>query len=95
MLGQKLDRDGFAPLLISLGSQSMLGLVKDMSAGTCYFKDYDASLDLCVCGQNGLLCANVGDMEKVLNRRSQLPFIVRPLRWGSQEYLEHFGSGKA
>ena len=92
---QELGHDGFVPLLLSLGNQSTLGLVKDMRTGTCYLKDYDATLELCICEQNGLLCINIGDMSKVLYRRTELPTVVRPLRWGSTEYLEHFSNGTA
>ena len=40
--------------------------------------------------QNGLLCIEIGDTSRVLERRSAIPRLLEHLRWGSEEYIEHF-----
>ena len=47
-------------------------------------------VELCVAKQNGLLCIDIGNMAKVLHRRSKLPTNLRHLRWGSEEWMEAF-----
>ncbi len=52
----ELDRQGFVPFLLSLGSQASLGLVKDMRAGKVWLCDReDMELELCCAAQNGFL----------------------------------------
>ena len=92
---QELGHEGFVPLLLSLPNQCTMGLVKDMRNGTCYLSDYGVSIELCVAKQNGLLCIDIGNMAKVLERRSKLPTNLRHLRWGSEEWMEAFtGTGR-
>ena len=70
---QELTHEGFVPLLLSPPNQCTMGLVKDMRNGTCVLSDYGVSVELCVAKQNGLLCIDIGNMAKVLHRRSKLP----------------------
>ena len=92
---QELTHEGFVPLLLSLPNQCTMGLVKDMRNGTCVLSDYGVSVELCVAKQNGLLCIDIGNMAKVLHRRSKLPTKLRHLRWGSEERMEAFtGTGR-
>eukprot|EP00435_Cladocopium_sp_Y103_P034365 s1785_g8.t2 len=81
---QELGHDGFVPLL------STLGLVKKMrdATATCYLTDYDASIELCKCEQNGLQCIEIGYMPRGLEIRKKLGRVVRHLRWRSEEYIK-------
>ena len=45
---QELGHDGFVPLLLPLGNQSTLGLVKNTRDATRYLTDNDASIQLCI-----------------------------------------------
>lgn len=37
-----------------------------------------------------MLCVEIGDTSRVLERLSALPRLLEHLRWGSEEYIEHF-----
>ena len=59
----ELDHQSFVPLLLSLGNQATLGLIKDMRAGKVWLSDdEDMELELCRAAQNGLLCVNIGQI---------------------------------
>ena len=89
----ELDHQSFVPLLLSLGNQATLGLIKDMRAGKVWLSDYgDMELELCRAAQNGLLCVNIGRLD-LLARRTKLPRNIRAHRIGSVEFQEKFVLG--
>ena len=89
----ELDHQSFVPLLLSLGNQATLGLIKDMRAGKVWLSDYeDMELELCRAAQNGLLCVNIGRLD-LLAKRTKLPRNIRAHRIGSVEFQEKFVLG--
>ena len=90
----EFEHDNFVPLLLSLPNQATLGLMKDMRNGTAFLKDYQVEIELCKAKQNNLLCINIGALGEALKFREKLPRNLRPLRIGSEDWLETFSGGK-
>jgi len=90
----EFEHDNFVPLLLSLPNQATLGLMKDMRNGTAFLKDYQVEIDLSKAKQNNLLCINTGASGEALKYREKLPRNLRPLRIGSEEWIETFAGGE-